>query len=87
MDLWPSKSLTDFTKINNEIANSYCEYDLRNFDFQHIRDNGIRLIEFIRDKYESKRKAKPNVPVPMSLVKSGRDLVKEFMIEGEAVKL
>ena len=79
MNLWPSKSLTDFTKINNEIANSYCEYDLRNFDFQHIRDNGIRLIEFIREK--------PNVPVPMSLVKSGRDLVKEFMIEGEAVKL
>ena len=70
MDLWPSKSLTDFEKINNEIANAYCEYDLRNFDFQHIRDNGIRLIEFIREK--------PNVPVPISLIKSGRDLDKNL---------
>ena len=87
LDLWPSKSLTDFAKINNEIANAYWEYDLRNFDFQNIRDNEIRLIEFIRDKYEFKRWAKPNVPDPMSLVISGRDLVKEFMTEGEAVKL
>ena len=87
LDLWPSKSLTDFAKINNEIANAYWEYDLRNFDFQNIRDNEIRLIEFIRDKYEFKRWAKPNVPDPMSLVISGRDKVKEFMTEGEAVKL
>ena len=87
LDLWPSKSLTDFSKINNEIANAYWEYDLRNFDFQRIRDNEIRLIEFIRDKYEFKRWAKPNVPDPMSLVIQGKDLVKEFMNNGEIVKL
>ena len=87
LDLWPSKSLTDFAKINNEIANAYWEYDLRNFDFQKIRDNEIRLIEFIRDKYEFRRWAKPNVPDPMSFVIQGRDLVKEFMNNGEAVKL
>ena len=87
LDLWPSKSLTDFSKINNEIANAYWEYDLKNYDFQRIRDNEIRLIEFIRDKYEHKRWAKPNVPDPMSLVIQGRDLVKEFMNNGEIVKL
>ena len=87
LDLWPSKSLTDFSKINNEIANAYWEYDLGNFDFQKIRDNEIRCLEFIRDKYEYKRWAKPNVPNPMSLVIQGRDLVKEFMNNGEAVKL
>ena len=87
LDLWPSKSLTDFAKINNEIANAYWEYDLRNYDFQKIRDNEIRLIEFIRDKYEHKRWVKPNVPEPMNLVIQGRDLVKEFMNNGEAVKL
>ena len=87
LDLWPSKSLTDFSKINNEIANAYWEYDLRNFDFQKIRDNEIRLIEFIRDKYEFRRWAKPNVPDPMSLVIQGRDLVKEYMNNGDIVKL
>ena len=87
LDLWPSKSLTDFAKINNEIANAYWEYDLRNFDFQKIRDNEIRLIDFIRDKYEFKRWAKPNVPDPMSLVIQGRDLVKEYMNNGDIVKL
>ena len=87
LDLWPSKSLTDFAKINNEIANAYWEYDLRNYDFQKIRDNEIRLIEFIRDKYEHKRWAKPNVPEPMNLVIQGRDLVKEFMNNGDAIKL
>ena len=87
LDLWPSKSLTDFAKINNEIANAFWEYDLKNYDFQRIRDNEIRLIEFIRDKYEFKRWAKPRVPDPMSLVIQGRDLVKEFMNNGEAVKM
>ena len=87
LDLWPSKSLTDFAKINNEIANAFWEYDLKNYDFQRIRDNEIRLIEFIRDKYEFRRWAKPRVPDPMSLVIQGRDLVKEFMNNGEAVKM
>ena len=87
LDLWPSKALTDFSKINNEIANSYWEYDLKNFDYQRIRDNEIRLIEFIRDKYEFKRWAKPRVPDPMSLVIQGRDLVKEFANNGEVVKI
>ena len=87
LDLWPSKALTDFSKINNEIANSYWEYDLKNFDYQRIRDNEIRLIEFIRDKYEFKRWVKPRVPDPMSLVIQGRDLVKEFANNGEVVKM
>ena len=88
LDLWPSKSLTDFAKINNQIANAYWENGLdNNYDFQKIRDNEIRLIEFIRDKYEFRRWAKPNVPDPMSLIIQGRDLVKEFMNNGEAVKL
>ena len=87
LDLWPSKALTDFAKINNEIANAYWEYDLKNYDYQRIRDNEIRLIEFIRDKYEFRRWAKPRVPDPMSLVIQGRDLIKEFMNNGEAVKM
>ena len=87
LDLWPSKSLTDFAKINNEIANAYWEYDLKNYDFQRIRDNEIRLFEFIKDKYEFRRWAKPRVPDPMSLVIQGRDLVKEFINNGEAVKI
>ena len=87
LDLWPSKALTDFAKINNEIANAYWEYDLKNYDFQRLRDNEIRLIEFIRDKYEFKRWTKPHVPDPMSLVIQGRDLVKEFMTNGEALKM
>ena len=87
LDLWPSKSLTDFAKINNDIANAYWEYDLNNYDYQRLRDNEIRLIEFIRDKYEFKRWAKPRVPDPMSLVIQGRDLVKEFINNGEAVKM
>ena len=87
LDLWPAKALTDFSKINNEIANAYWEYDLGNYDFQRIRDNELRLLDFIKEKYEYRKWAKPNVPDPMSLVIQGRDLVKEFMNNGEAVKL
>ena len=87
LDLWPSKALTDFSKINNEIANAYWEYDLKNYDYQRIRDNEIRLNDFIRDKYEFKRWVKPRVPDPMSLVIQGRDLVKEFANNGEVVKM
>ena len=87
LDLWPSKALNDFAKINNDIANAYWEYDLKNYDYQRIRENEIRLIEFIRDKYEFRRWVKPRVPDPMSLVIQGRDLVKEFMNNGEAVKM
>ena len=87
LDLWPSNVLTDFARINNDIANAYWEYDLKNFDFQKIRDNELRLIEFIRDKYEFKKWAKPRVPDPMSLVLQGRDLVKEFSMNGEVVKM
>ena len=87
LDLWPPKPLNDFAKINNEIANAYWEYDLKNFDFQRIRDNEIRLLEFIRDKYEFRKWAKPRVPDPMSLVVQGKDLIKEFEINGEIVKM
>ena len=87
LDLWPAKALTDFSKINNEIANAYWEYDLGNYDFQRIRDNELRLLDFIKEKYEYRKWVKPNVPDPMSLVIQGRDLVKEFMNNGEAVKL
>ena len=88
LDLWPAKALADFAKINNEIANSFWEYDLKNFDFERIRDNETRLHDFIRDKYEFRRWAKSKVPDPMSLViQQGRDLVKEFSSNGEAVKM
>lgn len=88
LDLWPAKALADFAKINNEIANSYWEYDLKNYDFERIRDNEMRLHDFIREKYEFRRWAKSNVPDPMSLViQQGRDLVKEFSNNGEAVKM
>ena len=87
LDLWPVKTLKDFAKINNEIANSYWEYGLKNYDYQRIRDNEYLLIDFIRDKYEYKRWVKPKVPDPMSLVVQGRDLIKEFESNGEAKQL
>ena len=82
LDLWPVKTLIDFGKINNKIANLYWEAGLKNFDYTKIRENDYRLQDFIRDKYEFKRWCNKNVPDPMSLVLQGHDLVKEYQING-----
>ena len=82
LDLWPSKTLIDFGKINNKIANLYWEAGLKNFDFSKIRENDYRLQDFIRDKYEFKRWINKNMEDPMSLVLQGHDLIKEYETNG-----
>ena len=82
LDLWPSKTLIDFGKINNKIANLYWEAGLKNFDFSKIRENDYRLQDFIRDKYEFKRWINKNMEEPMNLVLQGHDLIKEYEING-----
>ena len=68
LDTWPIEILDNFRKINNEIANKYWEYNLHNFDFDSIKDDRDKMMEFIRNKYEYKKWINQNEIEPMSRI-------------------
>ena len=68
LDTWPIEILNNFKKINNEIANKYWEYNLHNFDFDCIKDDRNKMMEFIRNKYEYKKWINQNEMEPMSRI-------------------
>ena len=55
LDTWPVDALDNFKKINNEIANKYWEYNLKNFDFETLKKDRNKRMEFIKNKYEYKK--------------------------------
>ena len=72
LDVWSEDTLKYFQKINNEIANEYWEYKLKNFDFKSIQNDNYKLIKFIRDKYEYKKWINKKKKDPMSLIMQGK---------------
>ena len=68
LDSWPLDALENFQKINNKIANEYWEYNLHNFDFDSIKNNRDKIMEFIRNKYENKKWINQNEINPMSKI-------------------
>ena len=54
LDNWPEESLEYFQYINNQIANNYWEYTIKNYDFSKLRNNDSLLYKFIKMKYENK---------------------------------
>ena len=55
LDLWSNDILGLFKKIDNKIANDYWEYNLNNFDFNIMKKDRDKIMEFIRNKYEYKK--------------------------------
>ena len=54
LDIWPEDTLENFKYINNQIANNYWEYNIKNYDFSKLRNNDSILYKFIKMKYENK---------------------------------
>ena len=55
LDIWSDDILEKFKKIDNKISNDYWEYNLKKDEFNQMRNNPYKIIEFIRNKYEYKK--------------------------------
>lgn len=68
LDLWPLDTLENFKKIDNKIANDYWEYHLNSIDFNIIKNERDKIMQFIRDKYENKKWININDIDPMEKI-------------------
>ena len=68
LDTWPLEMLKNFIIINNKISNNYWEYNLNNFNYKNIIYDGIKLKEFIRNKYELQKWIKPGEINPLTKI-------------------
>ena len=55
LDIWSDDILEKFKKIDNKISNDYWEYNLKKDEFNQMRNNSYKIMEFIRNKYEYKK--------------------------------
>ena len=55
LDIWSDDILEKFKKIDNKISNDYWEYNLKKDEFNQMRNNPYKIMEFIRNKYEHKK--------------------------------
>ena len=54
--------------MDNKIANNYWEYNLKKSDFDKIKNDKDKIMEFIRDKYEYKKWVNINDIDPMQKI-------------------
>ena len=78
LDSWPPEILENFKKINNVIANEYWEYNLKNFNFEILKNDREKLMMFIRNKYEYKHWINKNEIDPMSKIIQGNNFNNNF---------
>ena len=76
LDLWSNDILGLFKKIDNKIANDYWEYNLNNFDFNIMKKDRDKIMEFIRNKYEYKKWININDIDPMQkLIQQNNNII------------
>ena len=68
LDSWPLNVLENFRKMDNKIANNYWEYNLKKSEFDKIKNDKDKIMEFIRDKYEYKKWVNNNDIDPMQKI-------------------
>jgi hypothetical protein len=54
--------------MDNRIANNYWEYNLKKSEFDKIKNDKDKIMEFIRDKYEYKKWVNNNDIDPMQKI-------------------
>ena len=68
LDIWSDDILEKFKKIDNKISNDYWEYNLKKDEFNQMRNNPYKIMEFIRNKYEYKKYVNNNDIPPMEKI-------------------
>ena len=68
LDIWTSDILEKFKKIDNKISNDYWEHNLRQNEFNQIKNDPNKIMEFIRNKYEYKKYINNNDIPPMDKI-------------------
>ena len=70
LDVWPSDILEKFLKIDNKISNDYWEHNLSQDEFNQIKIDPYKVMDFIRNKYEYKKYVNNNDIPPIEKMQS-----------------
>ena len=70
LDVWPSDILEKFLKIDNKISNDYWEHNLSQDEFNQIKIDPYKVMDFIRNKYEYKKYVNSNDIPPIEKMQS-----------------
>ena len=73
LDVWPSDILEKFLKIDNKISNDYWEHNLSQDEFNQIKIDPYKVMDFIRNKYEYKKYVNNNDIPPIEKTQSNNN--------------
>ena len=73
LDVWPSDILEKFLKIDNKISNDYWEHNLSQDEFNQIKIDPYKVMDFIRNKYEYKKYVNNNDIPPIEKMQSNNN--------------
>ena len=73
LDVWPSDILEKFLKIDNKISNDYWEHNLSQDEFNQIKIDPYKVMDFIRNKYEYKKYVNNNDIPPIEKMQSNKN--------------
>ena len=73
LDVWPSDILDKFQKIDNKISNDYWEHNLSQDEFNQIKIDPYKVMDFIRNKYEYKKYVNNNDIPPIEKMQSNNN--------------
>ena len=74
LDVWPSDILEKFLKIDNKISNDYWEHNLSQDEFNQIKIDPYKVMDFIRNKYEYKKYVNNNDIPPIEKMQSNNNV-------------
>ena len=74
LDVWPSDILEKFLKIDNKTSNDYWEHNLSQDEFNQIKIDPYKVMDFIRNKYEYKKYVNNNDIPPIEKMQSNNNV-------------